>query len=307
MGLRRTRRTPGAQSQRHAFTSCVPARLLARRSVHLHPEDYVVSGPFAVVSPDTPHAFEAGGLVALLFIEPEGRAGRSLMQLMQGRRAAPINAERRAMRPTSSNIAFDHPHRSGTALRDRESRSRTASQDAPAPVEPDRRVPNHQMGERRADGPLAINGAARRRRIISKPGKSLVCRRDGFRSALMCCRCGWCGGRCAYEGLSLTDAAQEAGFADSAHFSRTFKRMFGLPAASLEMSSPYRPGPSPSAGLGMRLSNRTRAYLTSGEPSDEPKTKMTAAGCGCSATSRCSDRCRSDPANPLVLDCACAL
>jgi AraC-like DNA-binding protein len=38
------------------------------------------------------------------------------------------------------------------------------------------------------------------------------------------------------SGLSLTDAAQEAGFADSAHLSRTFKRMFGLPAASLDMS-----------------------------------------------------------------------
>jgi AraC-like DNA-binding protein len=36
--------------------------------------------------------------------------------------------------------------------------------------------------------------------------------------------------------MSLTQAAQEAGFADSAHLSRTFKRMFGLPAASLEIS-----------------------------------------------------------------------
>jgi AraC family transcriptional regulator len=37
-------------------------------------------------------------------------------------------------------------------------------------------------------------------------------------------------------GLSLTQAAQDAGFADSAHLSRTFRRMFGIPAASLEMS-----------------------------------------------------------------------
>jgi AraC-like DNA-binding protein len=37
-------------------------------------------------------------------------------------------------------------------------------------------------------------------------------------------------------GLSLTEAAHAAGFADSAHLSRTFKRMFGMPAASLEMS-----------------------------------------------------------------------
>ena len=35
------------------------------------------------------------------------------------------------------------------------------------------------------------------------------------------------------EGHSLTDAAHGAGFADSAHFSRIFKRTFGLPATTL--------------------------------------------------------------------------
>jgi AraC-like DNA-binding protein len=34
-------------------------------------------------------------------------------------------------------------------------------------------------------------------------------------------------------GASLTDAAQAGGFADSAHLSRTFRRMFGVAPASL--------------------------------------------------------------------------
>lgn len=34
-------------------------------------------------------------------------------------------------------------------------------------------------------------------------------------------------------GSSLTDAAHTGGFADSAHFSRTFRRMFGIAPASL--------------------------------------------------------------------------
>jgi len=38
-------------------------------------------------------------------------------------------------------------------------------------------------------------------------------------------------------GASLTDAAHEAGFADSAHLSRTFRRMFGIAAGSLRVSS----------------------------------------------------------------------
>ena len=36
------------------------------------------------------------------------------------------------------------------------------------------------------------------------------------------------------DGANLTEAAHAAGFADSAHFSRTFKRTFGLPATTLE-------------------------------------------------------------------------
>ena len=39
--------------------------------------------------------------------------------------------------------------------------------------------------------------------------------------------------RRAQQGSSLTDAALAAGFADSAHFSRTFRRMFGLPPSSV--------------------------------------------------------------------------
>ncbi|MFO0615927.1 MAG: AraC family transcriptional regulator [Polyangiaceae bacterium] len=41
-------------------------------------------------------------------------------------------------------------------------------------------------------------------------------------------------------GASLTDAAHGAGFADSAHLSRTFRRMFGIAAASLVVSSAPR-------------------------------------------------------------------
>jgi AraC-like DNA-binding protein len=36
-------------------------------------------------------------------------------------------------------------------------------------------------------------------------------------------------------GRPLTEAAHAAGFADSAHLSRTFRRMFGLPATVLEL------------------------------------------------------------------------
>ena len=37
------------------------------------------------------------------------------------------------------------------------------------------------------------------------------------------------------RGSSLTEAAHDAGFSDSAHFSRTFRRMFGTAAAALQL------------------------------------------------------------------------
>ncbi|MBK6705703.1 MAG: helix-turn-helix transcriptional regulator [Caulobacteraceae bacterium] len=37
-------------------------------------------------------------------------------------------------------------------------------------------------------------------------------------------------------GVSITEAAHDAGFSDSAHLSRTFRRMFGVAPAALKMS-----------------------------------------------------------------------
>jgi AraC-like DNA-binding protein len=41
------------------------------------------------------------------------------------------------------------------------------------------------------------------------------------------------------RGVSLTTAAHEAGFADSAHLSRTFKHMFGLTPSELFKNNQY--------------------------------------------------------------------
>jgi AraC-like DNA-binding protein len=43
----------------------------------------------------------------------------------------------------------------------------------------------------------------------------------------------------ALEGVSLTSAAHEVGFADSAHFSRTFKETFGLTPSELFKNSKF--------------------------------------------------------------------
>lgn len=42
-----------------------------------------------------------------------------------------------------------------------------------------------------------------------------------------------CAAKLVFEGHSLTNAAHESGFADAAHFSRTFLRMYGAPPSQL--------------------------------------------------------------------------
>ena len=207
-------------------------------SFSLHLDDRVVAGPYAVVAPDTPHAFEARGLVALLFIEPESRAGRSLTQLMQGQTAAQLNADQAQDAPALIRRAFEEPVDPKNALRTIgvEITNRIAGHVRAS--EPDRRVRQIiKWAGDNLDGAPGINDAAHRVGLSPGRARHLFVEETGlpFRTYVL-----WLRLVRAVDahsaGMSLTEAAHEAGFADSAHLSRTFRRMFGLPAASLAIS-----------------------------------------------------------------------
>ena len=201
-------------------------------------EDGAIPGPFAVVAPDVLHAFDAAGLVALLFIEPESRAGRTLTQILAGARAAPISAAQAQDSPEIIRKAFHHPGDSRAALRDAGKFITDRIAGHARAAEPDRRVRQiiKWAGEN-LDGSPAINEAAQSVGLSASRASHLFVEETGlpFRTYVL-----WLRVTRAVDahiaGMSLTEAAQEAGFADSAHLSRTFKRMFGLPAAALEMS-----------------------------------------------------------------------
>lgn len=205
----------------------------------LHLEHHAVPGPYAMVAPNVEHAFEARGLVALLFIEPESRAGRSLTQLIAGEPAAAISTEQARDAPSLIKAAFADPHDPRGALRSvgMEIANRIAGHTQRV-KEPDRRVRQIiKWAGDNLDGALSMNEAAKH--IGLSPGRAshLFVEETGlpFRTYLLWLRVVRAVDA-RLEGRSLTEAAQAAGFADSAHLSRTFKRMFGLPAASLEMS-----------------------------------------------------------------------
>lgn len=203
----------------------------------LHLEDRIVQGPAAIVAPDVAHAFEAEGLVALLFLAPESRAGRSLQRLMGVEPAREIGAAEARDAPSLIREAYDRPD-SKDALRDVGALIAERIAGHVRAAEPDRRV--RQMmawADDRLDRALSISEVAGAVGLSPSRASHLFVAETGlpFRTYLLWRRLVRAVDAHA-RGASLTEAAQEAGFADSAHLSRTFRRMFGLPAASLDMS-----------------------------------------------------------------------
>jgi AraC-like DNA-binding protein len=201
-------------------------------------EGDVVEGPFAIVAPDTLHAFEARGLVSHLFVEPESRAGRTLEQLMQGRSMATVTAAQAQDSPNLILEAFRHPHDPGSALRQVGIMISDRIAGHSRVVEPDRRVRKIiKWANDNLESSFGIDEAAREVGLSASRASHLFVEETGlpFRTYVLWLRLVRAvDARIA--GRTLTEAAQEAGFSDSAHLSRTFKRMFGLPAAALELS-----------------------------------------------------------------------
>lgn len=203
----------------------------------LHMKDCVLPGPAALVAPDTPHAFEASGLVALLFVEPESHAGRALTKLAAARPAMPIGAEQTRQARSLIDEALRSADRRA-ALRETGMEICRRIAGHVQTVDLDRRVRLMiRWAHDNLDRAPAINEAAGHVGLSPSRASHLFVEQTGlpFRAYVLWLRLVRAVDAHA-KGLSLTEAAHEAGFADSAHLSRAFRRMFGLPAASLELS-----------------------------------------------------------------------
>lgn len=198
-----------------------------------------VGGDAVAVAADAGHTFEAEGLFALLFIEPESRLGRATAsRLFDGVELAAV----------APDFLGDYRERIATAFRaaDRNDalvvdlgRSLIAriAGDTRADV-PDLRVRRViAWAARQLDGPVSLADAASVANLSEGRLRHLFVEQTGlpFKTYLL-----WLRLTRAVEsfaaGTSLTQAAHDAGFADSAHLSRTFRRMFGVAPASLRMT-----------------------------------------------------------------------
>ena len=199
------------------------------------------AGPAVAVAPDTSHIFSAEGRAAFLVVEPESTTGQALLAAtFRGSALARLSAERLAAPMAALSSAFDEG--AGDATLIEISHDILSILAGPAPS----RAPHPRVEAMRAyalanlDAPPALTEAASAACLSPDRARHLFVERTGlpFRTWVL-----WLRIQRAVElyaaGASLTVAAHEAGFADSAHLSRTFRRTFGLPATALRVNSRF--------------------------------------------------------------------
>jgi AraC-like DNA-binding protein len=198
-----------------------------------------VGGDAAAVAPDTEHALAAEGMVAQLFVDPEGEPGRELQRtLFSAENLVSIPGTKLAGLPARLRDGFEAPGRSDQSLidlgRDLLATLAPGSGRDERPEARVRRMSAWAAG--RLDTPVSLADAAAHVGLSTGRARHLFVEETGlpFKTYLL-----WRRLMRAAEifsaGSSLTDAAHDAGFSDSAHLSRTFRRMFGITADSLSL------------------------------------------------------------------------
>jgi AraC family transcriptional regulator len=202
--------------------------------------DAHAAGDAVAVAPDAGHTFEAEGLIAILFIAPEARAGRAIAaQIFAGTALAAVPAALLGDFRARIAAAFRAPGRTEDAVFVDLGQALISHMAGSARADvPDLRIRKViAWAAERLDGPLSLSDAAPGVNLSAARLRHLFVEQTGlpFKTYLL-----WLRLTRALEhfaaGSSLTQAAHEAGFSDSAHLSRTFRRMFGIAPAALRMT-----------------------------------------------------------------------
>lgn len=220
----------------HAHHAIQITCLLAGRQT-LSWEEGSSAASVVAVGADARHRLELEGRGAILFADPESATGRAIAARFFASRpvvplaAGTLDADNEALdRAWADNVSEDALRSIGRAMLGR------LADAAPPPALPDPRVSQILAElERRLEDARGIADCAGGIHLSESRLRHLFAEQTGlpFKSYILWRRLGRAVEHYA-GGASLTEAAHEAGFADSAHFSRTFRRTFGLPATTLE-------------------------------------------------------------------------
>ncbi len=201
--------------------------------------DAHIGGDAVAVAPDAGHTFEAEGLFAILFIAPESRQGRAIAaQLFDKAALAAIPPALLGDFRARIAEAFRPPRRNDAAFVDL-GRGLIAHMAGSARADvPDLRVRKViAWAVEQLDGQVRLSDAAPMVNLSAARLRHLFVEQTGlpFKTYLLWLRLTRAVERFA-AGAPLTQAAHEAGFSDSAHLSRTFRRMFGVTPGALRIT-----------------------------------------------------------------------
>jgi AraC family transcriptional regulator len=192
----------------------------------------------AVVAAHAVHAFEARAQhVAQIFVEPESEQGRQLH--VRCRSDGIVALPPRTLEKEIAALALAYAGRATDAELIALARAAIAA------LAGSTHAPKQQLDPRIADsverirqslsGPIPLNEMAAAVHLSPDRFRHLFMKetRVGFRAYVLWLRLA-CSLAAYVAGSTLTDAAYAGGFADSAHLSRTFRKMFGIAPASVK-------------------------------------------------------------------------
>lgn len=191
------------------------------------------------VAADARHIYGAEGLTAFLFIEPESRLGRAVArQLFDGGDLTAIPLARLGDFRDRAIAAWRNPVRDDATLIALGRAAVAALAGETRADIPDYRVRRMiAWAAQQVDGPVSLADAVAVGGLSASRLRHLFVEQTGlpFKTYLL-----WLRLTRAVEvvaaGASITQAAHDSGFADSAHLSRTFRRMFGIAPAALRIT-----------------------------------------------------------------------
>jgi AraC family transcriptional regulator len=194
-----------------------------------------------VLMPDVAHALDGrGATLASLFVEPNSRMGAALRARFAGADAQVLAADEaegaaallrpQVLRGADDELLVGH----GKAAI-----CRLAGDPALAPAIDPRISAAIAWMRARLASPLRLDGVARAVHLSPGRFRHLFAAQTGtsFRAWLLWARAEHAIGIAA-RGGSWTQAAQAAGFADAAHFTRSCRRIFGIAPTMLGFESP---------------------------------------------------------------------
>jgi len=203
----------------------------------------------ALVRPHRRHEFEVSvASVAQLFVEPETLPGRTLIERIAEADITPLPEPQRLEMATILLRA----HQEGASAESMVAAAKQAIAVLAGPVEPQSAVDSRiarAVDYIRANitAPLSLTKVAAAVALSPSRFRHLFVEQTGaaFRAYVLWLRLNLAV-EVAMAGESWTHAAQAAGFADSAHMTRTFKRMIGMnPATLVRATSPGALSPAP--------------------------------------------------------------